>query len=298
VLVVAAMMVEHYRANPLINTRWLASNDMLRLALAVMLIRVVLSEQSTGAMGFFQSLGLVNDQMHVLFRCMLAGCVLALALSAWLLRPEHVVFHILIAIATMATGAFMDVGATSATRPEQMYLSQFLMAFGSVFFLGPALISGLRVVVTQPRNLVSFVVMFGMAQNLGGLVGSAFLGTFQIVREKYHSSLLNEHLTLADPQVAARVQAYTGAYAHVIGDAAQRQGAALRQLGSVATREANVLAYNDVFLAIGWISLATLAWILGLMAWRRLRPASGLGAGPGLPNAPDPSIPTEPVPHA
>jgi hypothetical protein len=52
-------------------------------------------------------------------------------------------------------------------------------------------------VLTNPRNLVSFSVLFGICNNLGGLIGAALLGTFQIVREKFHSSHIVEHLTLS-----------------------------------------------------------------------------------------------------
>ncbi len=73
VLLCAAAWIEHNRRNPMINTRWLASADMLRLGLAILLIRLVLSEQSAGAIGFFQTLGLANTQLETLFMLMLLG---------------------------------------------------------------------------------------------------------------------------------------------------------------------------------------------------------------------------------
>ena len=101
----------------------------------------------------------------------------------------------------------MDAHSSNLTRPAQMMLSQFLIGFGSTFFLAPVLIAGVGSLIAQPRNLISFFVMFSIAQNLGSLFGSAFLGTFQVVRQKYHSSQLVENLTLLDPQVAGRIQA-------------------------------------------------------------------------------------------
>jgi hypothetical protein len=75
-------------------------------------------------------------------------------------------------------------------------------------------------VIADPRNLVSFSVMFGMSQNLGGLLGSAILGTFQTWREKYHSSLLADQLTTLNPLVNERIQLYTQMYQSLIGDSA------------------------------------------------------------------------------
>lgn len=49
-------------------------------------------------------------------------------------------------------------------------------------------------------------------------------------------------------------------------------------LGKIVTREANVLAYNDVFLLIGWLAIATLAWLLAdlYLQKRRQRRAAAL----------------------
>ncbi|RPE79767.1 MFS transporter [Vulcaniibacterium tengchongense] len=262
VLLTSAFALEHFRANPLINTRWLASGTMVRLAVSLLLIRIALSEQSTGAVGFLQALGLTNDQMHGLFAMVLAGCLAGIVASALTIRPNRMIVPAAIALACIAAGALLDSRSSHLTRPEQMYLSQFLIGFGSTFFLGPAMVSGIGQVIAQPRNLISFVVLFGMAQNVGGLVGAAALGTFQTVREKFHSSQLVEHLTLLDPQVAARVQAGASAYAPTVADPALRNAQGVRALGAVATREANVLAYNDVFLAIAALSLLTMAWML------------------------------------
>ncbi len=274
VLLCAATWIEHNRRNLMINTRWLASADLLRLGLAILLIRLVLSEQSTGAIGFFQTLGLANTQLQTLFALMLLGAVVGVAASAWLINPARVAEHLIIAVAAICIGCLMDASATSLTRPEQMYVSQFLLAFGSTFFIGPAMVAGIGRVIAQPGNLISFIVLFGMAQNMGGLLGSALLGIVQVVREKYHSSQLVEHLVLTDPQVAARVQAYASLYGRSIDDPAQRQAQGMRALSSVATREANVLAYNDVFLLIGCISIATGLWILSVLVWQRyLRPS-------------------------
>ncbi|MDP1069665.1 hypothetical protein, partial [Klebsiella pneumoniae] len=52
-------------------------------------------------------------------------------------------------------------------RPENLYISQFLLGFGGTFFLGPTMVLGTKNVLTNPRNLVSFSVMFGICQNLG-----------------------------------------------------------------------------------------------------------------------------------
>lgn len=266
VLVTGALLIEHHRKSPLLNTRWLSTASMLRLAASVLLIRIVQTEASA-TVGLLQSLGMSNDQMQVLWIVTLAGSVAGIAASALTISPARIQPSLIFALALMAIGAFMDSRATSLVRPEQMLASQFLLAFGGTFFLGPTFISGFGAVIAAPRNLISFSLMFTIAQNLGGLLGGALVNSVQVVREKYHSSQLVDHLTLLDPQVAARIQGSAAALGGAVGDPALRSAQGVAALGASATREANILAWNDVFLAIGIVAVATIAWMLLHHLW-------------------------------
>ncbi|QQZ44293.1 MFS transporter [Pseudomonas sp. SK3(2021)] len=267
VLILAGLAIEHNRSNPMLMTRWLGSGAAIRLALAVILIRMVLSEQSTGAVGFLQALNMSSQQMRLLYGVMLLGSIAGLATSALTINPAHLFMPLVISLALMAVGSVMDSFSNNLTRPANMYVSQFLLAFGGTFFLGPTLVLGTRNVLTNPRNLVSFSVLFGICQNLGGLIGSALLGTFQIVREKYHSSHIVEQLVLMDPRVLGRVQGGGAAVAGMIADPQARELQGIRSLASAATREANVLAYNDVFMLIAVIAVLTMIWIFIRSLW-------------------------------
>jgi MFS family permease len=273
VLTAAGVFVEHHRSNPLLNTRWLTSAAIVRLGLSMLLVRVVLSEQATVAVGFLRAVGLNNDQLQTLFVIVLLGTIAGVVASALTLSLKHLMAPVVVALLLMAAGAFIDAHATSQTRPEEMYVSQFLLAFGSSLFLGPSVLRGIGGVIGDPRNLVSFVVLFTLSQNLGGLIGSAALGTFQTVREKFHSNVLVEHLSMLDPQVASRVQAAAAGYGGLIADPAARTAQGVSALGAAASREANVLAYNDVFMLIGVIAVLTAAWIFFHALWLHFHPA-------------------------
>lgn len=267
VLIIAGLAIEHNRARPLLITRWLGSGRMLRLALGVILSRIVLSEQATGAVGFMQALNMSSQQMHTLYMMMLLGSVAGLVVSALTINPLHLFKPLIIALAIMAVGSGMDSFSTSLTRPSNMYLSQFLLAFGGTFFLGPTMVLGLSGVIANPRNIVSFSVLFGITQNIGGLIGAAALGTFQIVREKFHSSSIVEHLTLIDPQVQSRLTSSAASYASSIADPSLRNLQGIRAIATAATREANVLAYNDVFMTIAVVAVLTMIWIFLRSMW-------------------------------
>jgi len=269
-LICAGLAIEHNRSNPLLITRWLGSGAILRLGLAVILFRVVLSEQSVGAVGFLQALNMGSQQLHTLYLVMLLGSVSGLAVSALTINPAHLIKPLLISLAMMAIGAWMDSHSTNLTRQSNMYLSQFLLAFGGTFFLGPTLVLGISGVLANPRNMVSFSVLFGITQNIGGLIGSAALGTFQVVREKFHSSHIVEHLTLIDPLVQARLRSYSASYSSVIADPSLRNSQGIRTMATAATREANVLAYNDVFMLIALIAVLTMIWISARVLWLKM----------------------------
>lgn len=266
-LIVGGLAIEHNRSNPLLMTRWLGSGVAIRLALAVILIRMVTSEQSTGAVGFLQALNMSSEQMRGLYYIMLLGAVSGLAVSALTINPQHLFMPLIVSLVLMATGSFMDCSSSNLTRPPQMYLSQFLLAFGGTFFLGPTMVLGTRNIMTNPRNLVSFSVLFGICNNLGGLMGAALLGTFQIVREKFHSSVIVDQLTMLNPLVLSRVQSGAAAYAGIIVDPSLRTNVGTRVLAAAATREANILAYNDVFILIGGIAIFTMIWIFIRSLW-------------------------------
>ncbi|MBP0938517.1 MFS transporter [Pseudomonas alliivorans] len=269
-LICAGLAIEHNRSNPLLITRWLGSGSILRLGLAVILFRIVLSEQSVGAVGFLQALNMGSQQLHTLYLVMLLGSVAGLVVSALTINPAHLIKPLLISLAMMAVGAWMDSHSTNLTRQSNMYLSQFLLAFGGTFFLGPTLVLGISGVLANPRNMISFSVLFGITQNIGGLIGSAALGTFQIVREKFHSSHIVEHLTLINPLVQSRLQSYSASYGSVIADPSQRNVQGIRAMATAATREANVLAYNDVFMLIALIAVLTMAWISFRVIWLKM----------------------------
>lgn len=270
VLIVSAIVVEHNRKNPLINTRWLGSGAIIRLGIVMIMMRIVLAEQNSGAIGFLQQVGLLNDQMRGLALAIIAGVVLGIVASALTLKPAHFNWPIVTSLLIMMIASLMDAHSNPLTRPHNMYFSQFLLGFSSAFFMAPAMLLGIGSVVTQPKNLVSFVVLFGMSQNLGGLIGSAILGTFQVWREKYHSSLLGDQLSLLDPNVTDRLSQYSALFNSQLGDSALLSAQAVAQLQSVATLQANVLAWNDTYLLTAGMAFCTLVWVLYRLTRQRI----------------------------
>jgi hypothetical protein len=116
-----------------------------------------------------------------------------------------------------------------------------------------------------------------------------------VVREKFHSSNLAEQLSSLDPLVAARVQRGAAAYGSVLLDPAARTRQGISVLSQSATREANILAYNDVFLMIAMIAGALALWIFGRALWLMYvaPPAPSAPPAPPAAAAEPPAPPTD-----
>ena len=256
-------LVELHRRNPMIDLRWLFSRDMLVFAGSLIVLRLLLSEQSVGVFGLFTVLGLQNDQLIGLFSVVGLATFGATAWLSMVMKPARTPAFHLIALVLIAVAAWMDSQSTALSRPEQFYVSQALLGVASGVFLPPALMHGfMRALAKGPQYILSFLTVFLTTQSLGGLLGAAIFGSFVTLREQFHSNVIAQGITLLDPLVVQRIQAYGGAYARVLTDPAQRDARGLALLGQTATQQANVLAYNDLFIVIFVATLATIAGLL------------------------------------
>ena len=272
VALVLAAIIEWHRKSPLIDIRWLTSPTTLYFAGAILLLRIVLAEQTVGASNFFQALGLQNEQTQPLYAVILAAIVAGGLTCAALLRPGRENAFYGASLACVALGAYLDSSATSLTRPHDIWLSQSLVAYGSGLFLPAAMAQGMRSAIARgPLYILSFITVFLFTQSIGGLLGSAIFGTFITLRTSFHYNLLAEHFSLADPLVAQRVAQLGGAYGKVLTDAALTRAEGVALLAQQATREATVLAYNDAFLLISAIAGLALAGVLVHVIALRLR---------------------------
>ena len=265
-----ALIVEHNRANPLLNTRWMGSASVLRFALVAATMRVLLSEQNFGASGLLSVVGMGADQLVGFYAVVTAATIVGLALSLVTLNPANLLQPVMISCALIAFAAFLDTDANNLTRPAQLYITQAMIAFAAIYFMGPTMMSGILQALSKgPSHIVSFSAVFSMSQQLGGIGGAAFLGSFQIIRERFHSEVLVQSLLATDPQVAQRLQQLSSAYARTLGDPMLRQAEGAVLLAQQVSREANILAFNDVFMLVG--VLATLAFLYLVVRWSYYR---------------------------
>lgn len=256
-----AVLVEWNRPNPLLQIRWMGTLPTIRFVIGAMGMRFLLTEQTYGATGFLRTLGMGTDQLVPLYAVMLAGLLVGIAASALTFNQKTVIPQILLSIVLIAAGSLIDWNATNLTRPHDMFLSQFLISAAAAMFMGPLLLAGIMPALKQGTHyIISFVVLFSISQSIGGLAGPAILGTFQQFREHEYSAAINAGVDPTQPLVAQRLQMQGQVYAGVVGDSVLRQAQGTAQLAQLATREANVRAFNDIFLLNGIMALVFLSW--------------------------------------
>ncbi|WP_394648885.1 MFS transporter [uncultured Sphingomonas sp.] len=271
-MLAAALIIEHHRANPLLNTRWLGSADIIRFAIVTLMARIVLSEQTYGAVGLLTVLGQNNDQLVPFFTIIFLATVAGFVTSAITLDPTKLAHPVMLAIGLVAVAAWVDSYSTSLTRAPQLYATQATIAFAGAFFLGPSLLFGMTRALQQGAgHVISFLALFGVLNSIGGLAGTALLSTYQIVREKANSAALVQAIDPTDPIVQARLQAGATGVARVVGDPTLRSAEGGALLSQTATREANVLAYDDMFRLIAVLAALTFFYLLFLLLRRSWR---------------------------
>lgn len=246
-----AVIVDLNRARPFIDFRWILSPQMLHFTAVLLLFRLLLTEQTAAATNFFLVLGLQNDQLTGLYGVIAVATVIGGTACALMNKAGREPYIHFLCLSLIAVGAWMDSHATNLTRPQDIYVSQALMALAAAMFLPPAMAQGISEAFRRgPNHFLTFILVFLATQNLGAQFGTAMVGTVITLREKFHSNILAQGITLTDPVVAGRIGQLAATYGHTLTDRALLNAEGTNLLGQQITREANVLAYNDVFLLV------------------------------------------------
>jgi MFS family permease len=263
--------VELQRETPLLDLRWLAGPYMLRFVVAVLLFRIMLSEQSVGIVGLMSVLGQSNEQMRLMFALAAAATFGGFLFSIVIAARGGTYWLGLISLALIAGVAWHDAQGTSLTRPAELYVSQTLLPLALALFFSCACLLGFGPVIADGgRRLVSFLAAFSGAQFMGSLLGSAWVGTTVAELQTWHYDALVQHLQGSDPQVAARVAQLGASVGPFVNDPAARANQGLALLSQQVTRESFVLAYNDVFQYIAALAALTFVWF-SVLTWRASR---------------------------
>ncbi len=259
-----ALWIETHRKNPMLQVRWMRSRNIIAFTITGAVMRILLSEQNVGAAGLLANLGYGNDQLITFYAVILAASILALSISIFSTNALDLRRPVIFAVALIAVGAWLDTGVSLNSAPYMFYVSQFMIAFAAVYFMGPMVFEGMfRAIANGPAYIISFSVIFGISQTIGGLAGAAAIQAFTTIRTQMHYADMVSSLNLGDPVLIAQVAGAGRMLSTQITDANQANAAAMGQVLQGIQRQATVAAYDDLFFLIA--SIATITTVILLI---------------------------------
>jgi hypothetical protein len=104
---------------------------------------------------------------------------------------------------------------------------------------------------------------------LGTLIGIAFVQTTLLVRQQYHLQSYAGQLSKDYPLVSGQVLGYSNQFLATLQDSTLRYAEGISRLGQTALVEAQVSAYDDVFLIISILAMFATLYLLTviLLGW-------------------------------
>ena len=265
-----ALWIETHRKNPMLQVRWMRSRNIIAFTITGAVMRILLSEQNVGAAGLLANLSYGNDQLITFYAVILAASVLALVISIFRTNAMDLRRPVIFAVALIAVGAWLDTDISLNSAPYMFYVSQFMIAFAAVYFMGPMVFEGMfRAIANGPAYIISFSVIFSISQTIGGLAGAAAIQAFTTIRTQMHYADMVGSLNLGDPALMAQVAGAGRMLSTQITDANQANVAAMGQVLQGIQRQATVAAYADLFFLMATIaSITTLILLLNYLYHR------------------------------
>jgi len=265
-----ALWIETHRKNPMLQVRWMRSRNIIAFTITGAVMRILLSEQNVGAAGLLANLGYGNDQLITFYAVILAASVLALVISIFRTNAMDLRRPVIFAVALIAVGAWLDTDISLNSAPYMFYVSQFMIAFAAVYFMGPMVFEGMfRAIANGPAYIISFSVIFSISQTIGGLAGAAAIQAFTTIRTQMHYADMVSSFNLGNPALMAQVADAGRILSTQITDANQANVAAMGQVLQSIQRQATVAAYADLFFLMATIaSITTLILLLNYLYHR------------------------------
>ncbi|GEN26223.1 DHA2 family efflux MFS transporter permease subunit [Halomonas cupida] len=146
----------------------------------------------------------------------------------------------------VGVGSLMNAVLTAESGFDQFFWPQIVRGIGLIFCIIPVSRIALG---TLPREEVGNASgLFNVMRNLGGAVGLALMDTIRDLREDYHWNQLIPSLNEGREVVLERLAGYESMFTGHVADPHQ---SAVGMLSQSLMREAQVLAFNDIFLLLG-----------------------------------------------
>ena len=223
-------VIEFFKERPFILFRFMTNFELIEVALSAAFVRMCLAEQTTGATGLFRNvLGFSDYQLAHYYGVVSLGALFGGILSIIIIRFNRTKGMMLSAVGMIVVGSFLSTKLSINIMPENLYLGQFIIAAGSIFFIGPLMTSGALLGLSRGvQYMMTFSAVFLFSQSIFGLLGSTIINYFIKTRTaQYLQDLINRSPDTSMMDLNFKTE---------------------------ATKQAGVLAYGDLFFIIGIIA--------------------------------------------
>ncbi|CAM3687528.1 DHA2 family efflux MFS transporter permease subunit [Xenorhabdus thuongxuanensis] len=171
-------------------------------------------------------------------------------------------YLICIGFSGLAISAFMNSSMDGNFAGSQMIWSMLIRALGQPFIMVPLSLLATRHI--QQRDSASSAVLINIFRSLGGSCGTAMLTTFFISRFNIHIYDIKTSLLSSDSVFIYYLSSVKNLMVlHGLQTNSQNvKHTAIAILGQKMTQQAQIMAFNDLFLIMGGIMLITVFWVL------------------------------------
>jgi MFS transporter, DHA2 family, multidrug resistance protein len=152
-------------------------------------------------------------------------------------------------VSLFAISCFMNSDLTADVGMDQLRIPQIVRALGQPLVLIP--LTATATANMERSEAGSASALFNMMRNLGGSIGIATLGTILDLREKFHSSILNESVSPYNPATQERLAQLQQFFISRGIDPSTAQQQAIAAIDATIRKQAFVLAYGDCFYFVG-----------------------------------------------
>jgi len=175
--------------------------------------------------------------------------------NVYIARAMDLRLMLAIGLGMFAFSMYLTAGLTNQTGFWELLVPQVVRGIALMFCYVPANMIALGSLTTD--KMKNAAGLYNLTRDLGGAIGLASIGTIMNARLHFHWNRLIEDINPARGVVQQFLEVQTQRFDSLIhGDPNQ---AAIKLLAKLVQREALVLTYNDLLLAIGAL------FVFGLM---------------------------------
>lgn len=244
VLFLLLFLIEFNRKYPIFNYSFISTFNLLKIAFAGGFIRLSLTEQSIGMSSFFNHVEhYTNYQLMDYYGVIVLGAISGAVFSIVLANYNKTKMLFPGSFLLVAIGSFLAANISSTILPNQVYLSQFLIAAAGIIFVAPIFIDGIVGSLSRGNTyILTFVAVFTFSQALFGLLGASLVSYFIKVKTvQYSQDIINR-----------------------LGDI---NNLSVSEVANVVNTEAATLAYGDLFTLVGIIACVLFVFLILEMAY-------------------------------